>query len=572
MGEKVVVIGAVAAGPRAASRLKRLKPETEVVMIDKDDLISYGGCGIPYYISGDIPDETELRKTAFHMVRNEAFFENAKGVHTLTKTLATKIDREKKVVHVKYLETGQEDTIPYDKLVITTGASPFILPLPGRDLDGVFAISNLHSAVAIKERIAKGEVEKVVIIGAGPIGLEMAEAFRDLWGLEVTVLEYFDQPLPRIIDKPLARIVAHHLEEKGVKLVLNARTKEIEGKDGRVCAVITEDGRYECDLVLMATGVRPNSQLAREAGLLVSPLTGGIVVNERLQTSDPNIYAGGDCIEVTHLVTGKKLVLPLGSLANRHGRIIGTNLAGGTETFRGAVGAFVMKCFDLAIAACGISYSVARAEGFDAFYALHNQTERAHYYPGAEFIFVEIVADRRDRRVLGFQAVGPMTDGAMARVNSLAKLLEFKPRLEDTAYMELAYAPPFNTALDPLNVVSMVAGNLADGLFKPITWDEVKKRLLENDPQTIFVDVRHPKEAAPFMEKYPGRWIHVVYDQVRHNLDKIPRDKDVILICNSSMRSYEAARVLYAAGFERVFVPLGGLNFPRRWGWQELSL
>ncbi|OAG27512.1 FAD-dependent oxidoreductase [Thermodesulfatator autotrophicus] len=567
MKEKIVVIGAVAAGPRAACRVKRLNPEAEVIMIDKDDLISYGGCGIPYYVSGDIPDEKELRLTAFKMLRDEKFFENAKGVHTLTKTLATKIDRDKKLVHVKYLDTGKEETLPYDKLVLATGASPFLLPLPGKDLDGVFAVSNLHSAIEIKNRLSRGEVGKVVIIGAGAIGLEMAEAFRDLWGVEVTVLEYFSQPLPRLLDPPMARIVAQHLKEKGVKLVVNARTKEIEGKDGKVVAVITEDGRYECDLVIMATGVRPNSQLARDAGLAVSPLTGGIIVNERLQTSDPDIYAGGDCVEITHLISGKKMVLPSGALANRHGRIIGTNLAGGTETFRGAVGAFVMKCFDLAIASCGLSYEVAKWENFKAFYALHNQTERAHYYPGAGLIFVEIVADERDRRVLGFQAVGPMTDGAMARINAIAKLLEFKPRLEDTAYMELAYAPPFNSALDPINVVSMVANNMADGLFKPIELDEIFKRLKENYPNTVFVDVRSEREAAPFIEKYPGRWICIPYNQVRHNVDKIPKDKEVILICNSSMRAYEAARVLYAAGYEKVYVPLGGMNFARRWGW-----
>ncbi|AEH44959.1 FAD-dependent pyridine nucleotide-disulfide oxidoreductase [Thermodesulfatator indicus DSM 15286] len=569
MKERIVVIGAVAAGPRAACRVKRLNPDAEVIMIDKDDLISYGGCGIPYYVSGDIPDEKELRLTAFKMLKDEKFFENAKGVHTLTKTLATKIDREKKVVHVKYLDSGKEDTLPYDKLVLATGASPFLLPIPGRDLDGVFAVSNLHSAIEIKNRLARGEVGKVVIIGAGAIGLEMAEAFKDLWGVEVTVLEYFSQPLPRLLDPPLARIVAQHLKEKEVKLVVNARTKKIEGKDGKVVAVITEDGRYKCDLVIMATGVRPNSQLAREAGLAVSPLTGGIIVNERLQTSDPDIYAGGDCVEITHLISGKKMVLSSGALANRHGRIIGTNLAGGTETFRGAVGTFVMKCFDLAIASCGLSYEVAKLEKFKTFYALHSQPERAHYYPGAGPIFVEIVADERDRRVLGFQAVGPMTDGAMARVNAVAKILEFKPRLEDTAYMELAYAPPFNSALDPINVVSMVANNLADGLFKPIELDEVFKRLKENDPNTIFIDVRTEGEAAPFMEKYPGRWIFIPYDQVRFNIDKIPRDKEIVLICNTSMRAYEAARVLYAAGYEKVYVPLGGMNFVRRWSWLD---
>ncbi len=564
MGKRIVVIGAVACGPKSACRAKRLMPEAEVTLIDKDDLISYGGCGIPYYISGDIPDENQLRETSFHMVRDEYFFHHAKGIdHVLTRTLATEIDRERKVVKVKHLDSGEENEIPYDNLVLATGSTPFVPPIPGRDLEGVFAISNLHKAIEIKQRLARGEVERAVIIGAGPIGLEMAEAFADLWGIETTVLEYFDQVLPRLIDPPLARMVEHHLREKGVKVVVNARIKEIRGKDGRVTEVVEERGSYPADIVVFATGVRPNTELARKAGLLVDR---GIVVNDRLQTSDPNIYAGGDCIETTHLVTGKRVVLPLGSLANRQGRVIGDNLAGRPTRFPGVVGAFIMKCFDLAIGACGLSLSVARAEGFDAFYALNNQTERAHYYPEAEFIFVELVADRRIRRVLGFQAVGPKTDGTLARIHAISSILPHRPTVEDLISLELAYAPPFNSALDPIHDVAHTAENILTGLLVQIDWEEALRRLREGDPNTVFVDTRHPREAEPLVKKYPGRWIHVEYDKVRGEMDKIPRDKDVILICNSSRRAYEAQRWLMAAGYERTFVPPGGLNFLRRWG------
>ena len=563
MGKRIVVIGAVACGPKAACRAKRLMPETEITLIDKDDLISYGGCGIPYYVSGDVPDENQLRETSFHMLRDEHYFRHAKGLNVLTKTLATDIDRERKVVKVKHLDSGKEEELPYDNLVLATGSIPFIPPISGQDLDGVFAISNLHKAIEIKSRLARGEVERAVVIGAGPIGLEMAEAFSDLWGVETTVLEYFDQVLPRLVDPPLARIVEHHLREKGVKVVLNARIKEIRGKDGKVTEVVEEKNRYPADLVLFATGVRPNVELARKAGLLINQ---GIVVNDRLQTSDPAIYAGGDCVEIPHLVLGKRVVMPLGSLANREGRVIGDNLAGRPTNFPGTVGAFIMKCFDLAIGACGISLSVARAEGFDALYALNNQTERAHYYPEADFIFEELVVDRRTRRVLGFQAVGPKTDGTLARIHAISSILPHKPAVEDLVGLELAYAPPFNSALDPIHDVAHTAENILTGLLVQIDWDEVLRRLREGDPNTIFVDTRHPREAEPLVKKYPGRWIHVEYDKVRDNLDKIPRDKDIVLICNSARRAYEAQRWLMAAGFRSTYVPPGGLNFLTRWG------
>ncbi|MFN4131479.1 MAG: FAD/NAD(P)-binding oxidoreductase, partial [Caldimicrobium sp.] len=310
---QVVVIGANACGAKAACRIKRLDPKIEVILIDKDELISYGACGIPYYVSGDVPDEEALRSTSYHVVRDVKFFQEAKGLKVLTKTLAEEIERKKKVVKVRYLESGKREEIPYDKLVIATGSLPKKLNIPGCDLEGVYTLSNLSKAIEIKEKIAKGQVERPLIIGAGLIGVEMAEAFADLWGLEVTLLEYFPHVLPRNLDPFISRMVENHLREKGIKLVLNARIKEIVGKEGRVVGVQTEQGFYPADLVLMAVGVEPNTELAKKAGLLVSPITNGIVVNERLQTSDPDIYAGGDCIEITHLITGKKVVMPMGS-------------------------------------------------------------------------------------------------------------------------------------------------------------------------------------------------------------------------------------------------------------------
>ncbi len=562
---QVVVIGANACGAKAACRVKRLNPKAEVILIDKDDLISYGACGIPYFISGDVPHENALRETSYHVVRDENFFHNAKGLTVLTRTLAEEIDRKRKTVKVRYLDSGKVEEIPYDKLVIATGSKPRILNLPGIDLEGVYTISNLHKAIEIKERIARGQVEKPLVIGAGLIGLEMTEAFADLWGLPVTLLEYFPQVLPRNLDPFTARIVENHLREKGVKLVLNARIQEIVGKEGKVIGVKTEKEFYPADLVLMAVGVEPNTELAKKAGLLVSPLTGGIIVNEKLQTSDPDIYAGGDCIEVTHLITGKKVVMPMGSLANRQGRVIGTNIAGGVATFKGTVGAFIMKCFDLSVGGVGLTLSQAKSEGFSACYALNNQTERSHFYPEAKYAYYALIFDKKTTRILGFQAVGPFTDGTLARIHAISSILPYKPLIEDLINLELAYSPPFNTPLDPIHDTAHVADNILKGLFEPIDWEEVLKRMKEGDPNSFIIDLRHPKEAEYLVKKF-SNVTHILYQEFRYHLDKVPKDKDIILICNSSRRAYEVARLLKAEGYERVYLPLGGISFPRRWG------
>ncbi len=560
---QVVVIGANACGAKAACRVKRLNPKVEVILIDKDDLISYGACGIPYFVSGDVPNENALRETPYHVVRDENFFRNVKELTVLTKTLAEEIDRKRKTVRVRYLDSGKIEEIPYDKLVIATGSKPRILNLPGIDLEGVYSLSNLHKAIEIKEKIAKGEVERPLVIGAGLIGLEMTEAFADLWGLPVTLLEYFPQVLPKNLDPFTAKIVENHLKDKGINLVLNARIKEIVGKEGRVIGVKTEREFYPADLVLMAVGVEPNTELAKKAGLLVSPLTGGIMVNERLQTSDPDIYAGGDCIEVTHLITGKKVVMPMGSLANRQGRVIGTNIAGGVATFKGTVGAFIMKCFDLSVGGAGLTLSQAKAEGFFASYALNNQTERSHFYPGAEYAYYALIFDKKTTRILGFQAVGPFTDGTLARIHAISSILPYKPLIEDLINLELAYSPPFNTPLDPIHDTAHVADNILRGLFEPIDWEEVLKRMKEGDPNSFIIDLRHPKEAEYLVKNFSN--VKNI-QEFRYHLDKIPKDKDIILICNTSRRAYEVARLLKAEGFERVYLPLGGFSFPRKWG------
>lgn len=398
MGQKIVIIGGVAAGPKTACRVKRLMPEADVTIIDQDSLISYGGCGIPYYVSGDVSDEKELRNTSFHTTRDEAFFLNAKGVNVRTNTKALSIDREKKEVHVGDVNTGEKDTVPYDKLVITTGSRPNILPIPGADLDGVFTISDLHKAIDIKGRIAKGQVGKAVVIGGGAIGIEMAEAFADLWGLETSIVEFMPQLMPRLVDNTFARMLETHLRENNVEIYTGESATAIEAdENGKVCRVVTPDRTLDADIVVMAVGVRARSEIAKEAGLQVSPM-GNIVVNDRLQTSDPNIYAAGDCIEVKNMLTGKGGIAPMGSLANKEGRIVGDNLAGIPTIYNGWIGSFVMKAFERCIGATGLSLEAALAEGFDAAAVTTAQSDRAHFFPTQAIIPLRLIFDKKNQK------------------------------------------------------------------------------------------------------------------------------------------------------------------------------
>ena len=365
--KRVLIIGAVALGPKVACRLKRLRPDFQVTMLDQGEYISYGGCGIPYYISGDLSDIKELLSTSFHMLRTPEFFEDAKDVRVRTRTRALAIDRQYQQVLVKDLESGREEGLPYDYLVLATGSRPRRLPVPGVDLPGVMHVASLPAAMAVREMVTKGEVGRAVIIGAGAIGCEMAEALSDLWGVETSLVELAPQVLPGLLDPGLARMVQKHLRDKEIDLYLEEQVREIRQVQGgeHPLEVVTASRTLAADLVITAVGAAPNSQLAQDAGLLVSP-HGGILVNRRLQTTDPLIYAGGDCIDNHHLITGRPVYFPSGSLANRQGRVIGTNLAGGAATFNGIVGSFTLKIFDLAIAGTGLSLTAARREGFDA--------------------------------------------------------------------------------------------------------------------------------------------------------------------------------------------------------------
>ena len=569
MSKKILVIGGVAAGPKAACHLKRLQPGWEVTIVDQDNLISYGGCGIPYYVCGDVSDEAELRSTSFHMVRDEAFFKHAKGVNVLTRTRAISINRQDKTVRVTNLDTGEEQELPYDKLMLATGARPFVLPIEGNDLNGVFTISDLHKAIEIKKRIAQGQVERAVVIGGGAIGIEMAEALKDLWGVETALIEFMPQLLPRIVDWTFAAMLRHHLEEKDVAVYTGEGASAILGDDeGNVTAVKTPKRTLPADMVIMAAGVRPRSELAAEAGLNVTPW-GGIIVNHRLQTSDPDIFAAGDCIATSHLVTGKETYAPLGSLANREGRVAGDNMAGLASTFPGVVGSFIMKCFDRCIGATGLSLETALAEGFDADYALTAPSDRAHFFPGEAIVVYQLVFDRSSRRVLGLQGFGMMNDSISARIDAAAVMIAKQATIDDFSLAEMAYAPPFSAAIDSINAAAFVADNICAGRLRKLDMRRFLAWMndLESEPDWMALDIRHPLEAEPFVKKYgPQRWLAIPYAEVRARYQELPENKTMIILCDAGTRSYEVQVFLDHIGKKNTMVLSGGFNVIRRIG------
>ena len=563
--QNVVIIGAVALGPKAACRFKRLEPESKVTMLDQSDLISYGGCGIPYFVSGDLSDPGQLQSTSFHMIRDEKFFRDAKDIDVHTNVRALSIDRSKKMVLAQNVLDGKEQVFPYDKLVLATGSRPKRLPVPGAELEGVFTVSDLNEAVAIKRQVAEGKVEKAVIIGAGAIGLEMAEALADLWGIDTSVIEVEDQILPGIVSANMARMGQHHLTENEISIYLEEQVVRLEG-DSRIEKVVTDKRALDADLVIMTVGVTPNSDLAKDAGLEISP-DGAIIVNERMETSDPHIYAGGDCVAVTDIVTGKPAYFPSGSLANREGRVIGTNLAGGNARFEGSVGTFIIKLFEISLANAGMSLKKAQSEGFDALSVFVAQFDRAHFYPEKDLIYLELVVEKGTGRVLGIQGLGSMSDSMFARVNAVSAILKYRPATTDISNMELLYAPPFSSAMDILNALGNTAENTLAGKNRVIDADQFTDWWLKRDEgDTVFLDCRGWGNAEYFVNKYPDHWKSIPQDELRVRIEELPKDKRMVLICNTGVRSYEAQVALDQMGIGDTYNLQGGVAALKKWG------
>ncbi len=568
---KVVVVGAVALGPKVACRLKRVMPGAEITVVDQDRFISYGGCGIPYYLSEDVPDERSLMSTSFHVLRDPAFFREAKGVTVLPRTRALRIDRERKIVEVEDLETGRRRELDYDRLVLGTGSDTVRLPVPGIGLGNVFSVHNLQNALDVKRAVVSPDVTRAVVIGGGAIGVEMTEALADIWEIKTALVERLGHILPQTFDANIAAMAEHHLEEKGVEVLTGETVLRLEGGEkGMVRRVVTDRRTLQADMVILSAGVRPNSRLAREAGLDVST-GGGIVVNEHLQTSDPDIYAGGDCIENRSQITGGRIYAPLGSLANRQGRVIASHIAGMGGAFHGVVGSFIVKIFDLCLAAAGLSREKAIAEGFDAERVLTVGYDRAHFWPEKSLLFLQLIVDRSDRRVLGIAGVGSANDALSVRIDAVAALLKHRPTVEEISNLELAYSPPFASAMDSLNALGNTAANLLDGIYHRMTAGEAMERLQGSGEGELFLDLNAPRSAEPYVKRFPGRWVNVPYQDLSRRLDELPRDRTIITICDSGIRSYESQVLLCARDYPSVYAMEGGLNLLKKLGLDPLG-
>jgi NADPH-dependent 2,4-dienoyl-CoA reductase/sulfur reductase-like enzyme/rhodanese-related sulfurtransferase len=562
MPKRILIIGAVALGPKVACRARRLDPAADILMIDRDSTISYGGCGIPYYVGGDVSDAFGLCSTSYHAKRDPAFFKGTKRVDVRTGVEALAIDRQARTVRVRTLADGKEEDLPYDTLVLATGSRPFLPPVPGADLPGVVTIDSLNAAVAIKDRLAKGQVGSAVVVGGGAIGLEMAEAFTSLWGVQTTVVEFWDQVLPTALCPELAGILRNHLEENGVRVLSPDKVLKVLGdSEGGVTGVLTEKhGEIPCELALFATGARANSQLARDAGLAIGP-HGGILVDDTLRTTDPNIFAGGDCCEVRNLVSGGWISLPLGSLANRMGRIIGTNVAGGAARFPGAVGSFCLKVFDYGAAKAGLTLPQARAAGFDPVAAMVVQSDRAHFYPEAQMMCVNLIADRRTRRVLGIEVLSKNGHGAKARADAVAAILGRGATVEDVSNLEVAYAPPFASAMDVVNAAGNALENILDGRAEVMDAGEFLR--LMNETGAKVLDVRSSNYPGPYQARWGDRWLAIPQDELPQRLDEVPRDEPLLLFCNVGIRAYEAQIYLKEQGLTNTRSVQGGASIAK---------
>ncbi len=443
--ERLVVIGGVAGGMSAASSYKRLQPDAEAIVFEKDSHISYGACSLPYYIADIVKDIHDLIGFTPETALRE------RDIHVRIRQEVTEIDPEKKEVSVTSLETGQTERISYDKLVIATGGSPIVPPFGGVTLENIFTIRNIGDGLAIKRFIDENAPKKGVIVGGGYIGMEMAESLRHR-GIDVTVIEKMDRVLGTM-DAEITKIVEAKLAENGVALRKETSVESFEG-DGRVEKVLTDQGEFPADFVILAVGVRPNTSLAEKAGVTLG-VRGAIQVDTRMRTNLPDVYAAGDCAETLHLVTGKKTYIPLGSTANKQGRVAGENAGGRDSTFEGVVGTAVTKVFNLEVARTGLTSLDARREGLDFFSSTITGRSRASAYPAGKPVTVTYVVEKGTGRLLGAQMAGE--EGVAHRVDTLATALYHRSTVEDVARLDLAYAPPFATVWDPILIAANVA-------------------------------------------------------------------------------------------------------------------
>jgi NADPH-dependent 2,4-dienoyl-CoA reductase/sulfur reductase-like enzyme/rhodanese-related sulfurtransferase len=544
MKKRLLVIGGVAAGPKAAAKARRCDPEMEIIVYQEEEEISYAGCGLPYYISGVVKERRELLSRTAGQFAQE-------GIRIKKHRRIEEIDIGKHTISGRDLESGEIFTDRFDRLALATGAQPIRPKIEGIELKNVFYLRSIFDADSIVERIRSKDIRNVVIAGGGYIGLEMAESLVEL-GKEVTIVELAPQILT-LFDEDFAGILRQYLEKKGVKVFTSEGIKALSGKDGKVIQVETASKEIKTDAVLMSLGIRPQVELAKKAGLKIGE-TGAIWVNERMETSAEGIYAAGDCAETTHLVTGKKVWIPLGSTANKQGRVVGINVCGGNATFPGVMGTAVFKTFDSNVAKTGLSMKEAEREGFHPIQAIVRGFDRAHYYPGQKESTLKVITDKETGRILGGQAIGEGPSDKF--IDILAMALHAKMTCEELASVDLSYAPPFSPVLSPVIVAANVLLNKLEGRVKGIQASEVREKLETSRESFQVLDVREEDEVKK--KRIPGSvWIPL--GELKKRIHELDKSKETVVHCESGLRSYKACLKLRHEGFEDVKNVDGGM-------------
>jgi NADPH-dependent 2,4-dienoyl-CoA reductase/sulfur reductase-like enzyme/rhodanese-related sulfurtransferase len=543
---KVIIVGGVAGGASCAARLRRLDEKAEILLVERGPYVSYANCGLPYHVGGVIEKEASL------LVSTEQTFRAVFAIDCRTRCEVIGISSKKKTVELKNHVTGEVTTEKYDKLVLSPGAAPIRPPLPGIDLPGIFSVRTVPDAREIREWIERGssglteehtssefplgKTRHAVVVGGGYIGLEMAENLVHR-GLEVTLVEMLDQVMPPL-DPECARLVERHLEKHGVRLALNDAVAGFKQTASGSLEVLTKSGKaYPADIVILAIGVRPEIELAKMAGIEIGQ-RGGIRVDEQMRTSDPDIFAVGDAVEVKDFVTGEWSLIPLAGPANRQGRIAADVIAGRSSRFRGTQGTSVIGVFGATVATTGASEKLLVRLGqkdFEKVYLFPNS--HAGYYPGAKTIVMKVIFRKSDGRLLGAQALGQ--DGVEKRIDALAMAIQMGATVYDLEEAELCYAPPFGSAKDPVNFAGMVPADVLRGDMPLCHWTSLDNGFL--------LDVRNPPELA--VEHVTGA-VNIPLPELRARLGELPRDREILIICRSAQRAYYAMRILLQNGFK----------------------
>jgi len=540
----IVIIGGVAGGASAAAKARRTDEQAEIILFERGLYVSFANCGLPYFIGEEIKKRDSL------LLQNPKSLWDRFRVEARTRHEVLRVDRQNKQVEVKDLLSGDIFLQKYDRLVLAPGAGAIVPQLPGVSAQNVFKVKTVPDSEAVREWILKKKPESAVIVGAGFIGLESAEALKRR-GLKVTIVEMLPQVLPAL-DPDMAAFVARHLESQSIELITGDGLKEMHGSPA-VYEVMLQSGRLvPADMVILSIGVRPELSLARDCGLAIGS-SGGIEVNEYQQTSDPDIYAAGDAVEITHLVTGRKTRIPLAGPANKQGRVAGANAAGGKLTFPGAVGTAIMESLGITAAKTGLSESEATREGIPYYVSFTHSLHHAGYYPGGALMHLKLIVEKENGRLLGGQIVGE--SGVDKRIDVIATALYARLKVTDLENLDLAYAPQFSAAKDPVIMAGFVAANVSRAEIGTITCQELQKRKQNKDDLQL-VDVRTLDE---FHSRHLPGAIPIPIDELRDRMDELDPKKETVVYCRIGFRGYLAALILQQNAFERVFNLSGGI-------------